>query len=469
MNSILAFALTSGISLIGAFALAAPTADPTLATTQNLVHELTANGHAYDDLRELTQLGPRLSGSPRAAQAVEWAKAKMEGYGFDRVWLQPMSAPHWNRGLVETARLSGGDGPIPLAITALGDSVGTPPGGIEAPVIEVHSLDEVNRRGASLKGKIVFFNRPMDPSVDDTFHAYAKAVDQRTEGPALAAQYGAVAAVVRSMTTLRDDDHPHTGVTDFKEGRAIPAAALSAHAANLLSENLKKFPQARLRIELSAQRLAPVPSYNVIGEIHGAKFPDEVVVVSGHLDSWDLGTGAQDDGAGVVQSIEVLRGLKTLGIRPARTVRAVLFMSEEFGGDGGKEYAKQAGTSREKHIAAIESDRGGFQPTGFDVDGDSGTLATVRGWEKYLAAASAGHIAAGYSGTDVETLDALSVATFGLIPEPRHYFDFHHSALDRIEAVNPAELKAGASAMAVFAYLLAENGLKPVSRPPASR
>jgi hypothetical protein len=443
--------------------------DPLAVTVQGLVRDLTQHGRAYEDLRELTDLGPRLSGSEGAAHAVAWAKAKMESYGFDRVWLQPVTAPHWVRGPIERARLEGGDGPIPLQVTALGNSVGTPPGGILAPVVEVHSLDELRRLGESVRGKIVFFNRPMDPTLANTFEAYSKAVDQRTAGPALAGKLGAQGAIVRSMTTLPDDDHPHTGMTGFRNGaREIPAAAVSTHGANLLSEAIKTNPEVRLRLELSAQRLAPVISYNVIGELRGRKLPEEWVIVGGHLDSWDLGTGAQDDGPGVVQAIDALRALKGLPVRPARSVRAVLFMAEEFGGEGGEEYARQARSRHERHVAAIESDRGGFLPIGFDVDGDGKTLETVSAWSPYLALSGAKRVAAGYSGTDVEPLDELGVATFGLVPVSKHYFDYHHSALDRIEAVDPSELRAGAAAMASLAYLISEKGLAPVTRPAAT-
>lgn len=439
--------------------VAAPTHDPIADDVSRLLSEINGHhGKAFSDLKELTTIGQRLSGSENAERAVQWGKAKLESYGVDKVWLQPMKAPHWLRGAPEHAAALTAHGKVDLKITALGTSPG---GTVSAPVVEVHSLDEVKKLGDAVKGKIVFYNRPMDASLADTFQAYDEAADQRFGGPSVAAENGAVGALVRSMTTLKDDDHPHTGMTHFS-GKAIPAAALSTHAANQLSAALKKTPDLKVEMELHSQLLEPVESHNVIGEIRGTTHPEEIVVVGGHLDSWDLATGAHDDGPGVVQSIEVVRAMKALGIKPARTVRAVLFMSEETGGDGGKEYAAQAKAHDEHHIAALESDRGGFAPVGFTVDGDQATLDEVRSWIPYLKLAGAGDVQASYSGSDVEPLDSQGVPTFGYVPVSTHYFDVHHSALDVLSAVKPSELKAGAAAMAVFTYLAAEKGTAPV-------
>jgi hypothetical protein len=270
-----------------------------------------------------------------------------------------------------------------------------------------------------------------------------------------------VAVLVRSLTTLPDDDYPHTGMLSYEKDIAmIPAAALSTRSANELSSLLKSDPSLTVNLKLSAAQHPMVSSFNVIGEVTGRDLPREYVVVGGHLDSWDLGTGAHDDGAGVVQSIEVLRALKTLGLHPKRTVRAVLFMAEEFGSFGAKEYASQARAKGEKHVAAIESDRGGFAPVGFEVEGggDRG-LAALKRWAPYLAPLHADSIEKGESGADVGLLGAQGAVTIGYIPDPAHYFDVHHSARDRMEAVDISELHAGAAAMATLAYLLAEEGL----------
>lgn len=434
-------------------------ADPLAEVSRKIAAEVTRNGKAYADLRELTALGHRLSGSEGAAKAVEWARRKMESYGFDRVSLQPVMVPHWTRGDVEEATVTSTAKAVSLQLTALGYSVGTPKEGVEASVVEVRGLDEVKKLGEAVRGKIVFYNRPMDRALQDTFQAYGGAADQRVGGAAAAAKQGAVAVLVRSLTTLPDDVHPHTGMMQYEEGVAkIPAAALSTHSANELSALLKADPRLTLRLKLSAKDHPPVRSFNVIGEIRGRELPDEYVVVGGHLDSWDLATGAHDDGAGVVQSIEVLRSFKALGLRPRRSVRAVLFMAEELGVFGGKEYARQAKAKGEKHVAAIESDRGGFAPVGFEVEGNDRALKAVRLFRPYLAPLRAGRIEKGGSGADVEPLQAQGAVTIGYVPVSTRYFDFHHSALDSIDAVNRDELQQGAAAMAVLTYLLAEEG-----------
>jgi carboxypeptidase Q len=458
--TLLSLAILSGI-LLTAFGTRASSADdPLVDVTRKIAAEVTRKGQAFADLRELTTIGPRLSGSEGAAKAVEWAKRKMESYGFDRVVLQPAMVPHWTRGDVEQATVTSASRPVSLKVAALGNSVGTPKEGVEAGVVEVRGLDEVKNLGTAVRGKIVFYNRPMDPKRKNTFKAYGEAVDQRVGGASAAAKQGAVAVLVRSVTTLPDDDCPHTGMLDYAQGvDMIPAAALSIRSANELSALLKSDPKLTLNLKLSAARHALVPSFNVIGEVTGRDLPQEYVVVGGHLDSWDLGTGAHDDGAGVVQSIEVLRALKALGLRPRRTVRVVLFMAEEFGGQGAKEYASQAKAKGEKHVAAIESDRGGAAPVGFEVEGNEGAVASVKRWAPYLAPVHADSIEKGGSGADVGQLAALGAVPIGYIPVSTHYFDFHHSSRDRIEAVDSKDLNAGAAALTILAYLLAEKGM----------
>jgi hypothetical protein len=455
---LLSHLVPSGIILFVGFM--SSTDDPLVDVTRKIAAEVTENGKAYADLRELTTIGPRLSGSEGAAKAVEWAKGKMEAYGFERVVLQPAMVPHWTRGNVERATVTSTPQPISLAVTSLGNSVGTPKDGVEAGVVEVQGIDEVKRLGAALRGKIVFYNRPMDARRSNTYRAYGAAVDQRVAGPSAAARQGAVAVLVRSMTTLPDDNYPHTGMLSYeKDAGMIPAAALSTHSANELSSLLKADPNLTVNLKLSAAQHAPVESFNVIGELRGRDLPEEYVVVGGHLDSWDLGTGAHDDGAGVVQSIEVLRAMKALGLRPRRTVRVVLFMAEELGASGAKEYANQVKAKGEKHLAALESDSGGFAPLGFHVAGSDQAVTAVKRWAPYLAPLHADSIEKGHGGTDVEPLGALGAVTLGYISDSTHYFDFHHSARDRIEAVDRRELHAGAAAMAILTYLIAEKGL----------
>jgi acetylornithine deacetylase/succinyl-diaminopimelate desuccinylase-like protein len=449
-------------ALVAIFACRATSvSDPLMDVTHKITAEITEHGKAYADLCELTALGPRLSGSDGAAKAVEWAKHKMESYGFDRVVLQPAMVPHWTRGNGEQATATSNSRTVSLAISALGNSVGTPAEGIEANVVEVQGLDEVKNLGSAVRGKIVFYNRPMDPNRKNTFKAYGQAVDQRVAGASAAAKQGAVAVLVRSMTTIKDDEYPHTGMLSYEKGTdMIPAAALSTRSANELSALLKSDPKLTVNLKITAAQHAEVSSFNVIGEITGRDLPREYVLVGGHLDSWDLGPGAHDDGAGVVQSLEVLRALKKLGLRPRRTVRVVLFMAEEFGSFGAKEYLKQVKATGEKHLAAIESDRGGDAPVGFEVESNDAAVAAVKRFAPYLTPLHADSIEKGGSGADIAGLAALGTVPIGYIPDSTHYFDYHHSARDRIEAVNPKELHAGAAAMATLAYLLAEKGIE---------
>jgi hypothetical protein len=448
--------------IVGLLFVGAGTADdndPRWTATQSLALEIVSHGQAYANLEQLVAGGSRLSGSEGAARAVTWAKAKLESYGFDRVWLQPVKVPAWSRGDHEAAKAwIAGAQPFDLAVAALGNSVGTSAGGLEAEVVEVNGLAQVQEMGTALRGKIVFYNRPMDASLDDTFDAYSGAADQRTSGPATAARFGAVGALVRTLTTLPDDTHPHTGITSYRGGTKIPAAAVSTHDANRLSALLSSGRgPVRVRLELSARQLPPVTSYNVVAEIRGTELPNEIIDVGGHLDSWDLGPGAHDDGAGAVQSIEVLRAFKVAGVTPRRTIRAVLFMSEEFGGVGADEYARLAKLNGEKHLAAIESDRGGFLPLGFSIKADDPVVEKMRAWGKYLAPVHADRLNPGFAGTDVEPLEETGTLTIGFVPESKHYFDLHHSSLDRLDAVNPDELHLGAASMAVMAYLLSAD------------
>jgi carboxypeptidase Q len=447
-------------SLLAALASHADDAkDPLADATRKIIAEITEHGKAYDNLRELTAQGPRLSGSDGAAKGVEWAKRKLESYGLDRVVLQPVMVPHWTRGDVERATATSAAGkPVSLAVAALGNSVGTPREGVSAEVVEVQGLEDVKKLGTAVRGKIVFYNRPMDKTRKNTFRAYGGAVDQRVGGASAAARQGAVAVLVRSVTTLADDN-PHTGMLEYADGvDRIPAAALGIQSAERLAALLKSDPKLTVHLTLSAARHPAVPSFNVIGELTGRELPQEYVVVGGHLDSWDLAQGAHDDGAGVVQSIEVVRALKALGLRPRRSVRAVLFMAEEIDTAGGKEYAAQAKAKGEKQVAAIESDGGGGAPTGFGVDADEATVASLQPLAKYLAPLHAASIEKGFSGSDIAGLKVQGTITIGLIPDSTHYFDYHHAATDRIEAVNQKDLQAGAAAVAVMAYLMAERG-----------
>ena len=299
------------------------------------------DGASYDWLDHLSnQIGGRLSGSLNAERAVQWGKEELDQMGLDRVYLQEVMVPKWVRGTFEYANIETSPGnTINVPICALGGSIATPATGIRAGVVEVQSIDELKSLGREvIQGKIVFFNRPMNPTNIRTFKAYSDAVDQRTQGAAEASKYGAVAAVVRSMS-LRLDDFPHTGATQYKGiplSQRIPASAISTNGAELLSSMLKLNPDLRFFLKQNCKNYPDVLSHNVIGEIKGTEKPEEIIVVGGHLDSWDLGDGSHDDGAGIVQSMEVLRLFKKLNIKPKRTLRVVLFMNEENGLRGGK-------------------------------------------------------------------------------------------------------------------------------------
>jgi len=418
------------------------------------------SGKAYEALTELTRtIGGRLSGSPNAAKAVTWAKNKMEEFGLEEVHLEPCMVPHWVRGDVEEAAIipSGGR-KIPVAIAALGGSVATPNNGITAQVVEVHTFKELDELGTKANGKIVFFNRPFDETKFNTFEGYSEAVDQRWAGSIQTAKAGGVLALVRSVTPHLDNV-PHTGVMGYADSVAkVPGVAISTLDANRLSELLKKDNDLRVYVKVACQTLPDVESANVVGEIRGTEYPNEVILVGGHLDSWDKGRGAHDDGAGVVQSMEALRLLKQLGLKPKRTIRAVAFMNEENGGRGGEAYAAKERPG-ETHIAAIEADMGGFMPRGFGVSTDSVRFQRIARWAHLFSPIWADRIIQGGGGTDISYLQRKNVPQIALIPEMQRYFTYHHSDNDTIDKVDERELELGAACLAILTYVLAQEGV----------
>lgn len=432
---------------------------------KSIYDEALTSSKCYAWLHELTtQVGGRLSGSPQAAAAVEYTRQQLQNLGLDSVWLQPCMVPHWTRGAKEVVKIvdSPLGGGIDIPALALGNTIGTPATGITAAVVEVQSLDELKELGPQkLKGKIVFFNRPMDPRQLRTFNAYGGAVDQRVYGPAKAADQGALAVLVRSMTT-RQDDVPHTGVSVFKEGDTnIPAVGISTNAANQLS-NLLKRGEVKVYIKTNCQKYPDKPSFNVIGEIRGSQKPDEIILVGGHLDSWDVGRGAHDDGSGCVHSMEVMHLIKSMDYKPKRTIRCVLFMNEENGLAGGLEYAKVSNEKNEYHLAALESDAGGFSPRGFSCDGDKEKFKTfyktVSDWLPLLEPYGL-QLTTGGSGADISPLKSQKGLLIGLRPDSQRYFDYHHTHIDTIDAVNKRELELGAAAMMTMVYLIDKYGL----------
>ncbi len=419
-------------------------------------------GEAFELLEELTsKAGPRLSGSRGAEIAVEVTFKMMMDRGFDSTHLEHVMVPRWERGEVEKATITsaGLPKPLPVTVCALGGSVGTPAEGVEGSIIEVRTFDELQTRAKEAQGKVILYNRPFDPTHLNTFASYSGAVNQRSQGAIEAARVGAIAVLVRSMTGMIDDV-PHTGAMNYSdEVPKIPAAAISTQDADLVSSYLRDGLDLSVNLQLSAKTLADVQSANVVGQLTGSLFPNEIIVVAGHLDSWDKGTGAHDDGAGCVQAIEALNLLKKLGVKPKRTIRAVMFMNEENGVRGGKQYAVAPERKGEKHIAAIESDRGGFAPRGITVHGDSTVVGRVNRWQPLFAQLNAGQIGPGYSGVDISHLVDQGTPGFGLDVENHRYFDYHHSDHDTIDKVNARELELGAIVEALLCYLISEEGL----------
>lgn len=422
------------------------------------------NGKSYEWLEHLSnKIGARLSGSLGAERAVAYTRAELEGLGLDKVWLQPVMVPKWVRGLPELAYIETMPGKTTqVNICALGGSVETPNGGVRAQVIEVSGIEELKTiRLDRIKGKIVFFNRPMQADLIDTFEAYGGCADQRYAGAMEAGKLGAVGVIVRSLN-LRMDDYPHTGSMtygDLPVSQRIPSAAISTNHADLLSTMLALDPTITFFFKQTCKQLADVESYNVIGQITGSQFPDEYIVVGGHLDSWDLGDGSHDDCAGVVQSMDVLRLLKESGIKPKRSIRVVLFMNEENGLRGGKKYAEIAKSKNENHIFALESDSGGFTPRGFSFDCSEDVFNKVLGWKDLFKPYLIHYFEQGGSGADIGPLKNDRIVLAGLKPDSQRYFDYHHASTDVFSAVNKRELELGAATMASLVYLFDTYGI----------
>jgi hypothetical protein len=348
-----------------------------------------------------------------------------------------------------------------VPVCALGGSIATPSSGLRAGVVEVKSFEELEALGEEkIKGNFVFFNRSMPAELINTFEAYSKTVNQRTQGAARAARFGAVGVIVRSMN-LRLDDFPHTGSMrygDLPNTMRIPAAAISTNGAQLLSSMLALNDDLKFYLKLDCKNFPDVPSHNVIGEIKGSEFPDEIIVVGGHLDSWDLGDGSHDDGAGIVQSMEVLRLFKEMNYKPKRTIRVVLYMNEENGLRGGTAYAQYAKRNKEKHIFALESDAGGFSPRGFVFEATNSQFKQIESWKSYFKLYMADRFELGGSGADIGPLRDNKVVLSGLRPDSQRYFNFHHAANDTFDAINKRELELGAAAMSSLVYLVDQYG-----------
>ena len=425
---------------------------------RKIITAARADRTAYETLADLTDhIGHRLSGSPELDRAVAWAEKTMQADGLD-VRTEKVMVPHWVRGVEEATILS----PIerPLSLIGLGGTISTPKGGITAPVVVVHDWKELTAKGDAVKGAIVVYNVAMPAWTEAEGSGYGKTVAYRVNGAKEAAKKGAVAALVRSVTA-HSLHLPHTGAMGYDDNiPKIPTAALTVEDTELLDRLAAKGPVS-LHLRLESQMLADAPSANVIGELRGREKPDEVVVIGAHLDSWDVGQGAHDDGAGVVTMMEAAHLLERLGLQPRRTIRVVLFTNEENGGHGGKQYAKDHEAELPKHVLAMESDSGGFSPRGWtinhaDADAKKRMRARVADIETLLAPLGMRRVSEDGGGADISPMAASGVPQVGLVVDNRTYFDIHHTEADTLDKVDPAQLADDVAAVAVLAYIAAE-------------
>jgi len=421
-----------------------------------IYNEALENGESYENLRSLCKdVGARISGSAEAEMAVRWGENLLNSYGFDTVYLQEIMVPHWERGTAEAGWILNEQGEvIKLDVLALGGSVGT--GGLlEGEVIEVPNIEALKKMTENeIKGKIVFLSEPFDQKFINTFFAYSGCYPIRGHGASEAGKLSAKAVVIRSLATPQDD-FPHTGTMSYEEGVVqIPAGAISTNNAQQLQKWLKE-GKVVLKLEMDCKKFPDVASFNVIAEMKGLK-DDKIISFGGHLDSWDVGEGAHDDGAGIVHAIEAFRILKELNYQPNHTLRCVLFMNEENGNKGGISYAKMAFKNKEKHICAIESDNGGFLPLGFSVNGSDTQLNEVVKLKELLEKFELYKITKGYAGVDINPLREYypEMVQLGLKVNTQEYFNVHHSSADVFETVNKRELELGSAAMAAMVYLM---------------
>ena len=409
------------------------------------------------------EIGGRLSGSLNAERAVDWGYSELKKLGFDNVWLQDVMVPKWVRGPKEFALIETDPGvTFNVDVCALGGSVATPSVGIKSNVVEVKSFDELQVLGKeNIDGKIVFFNRPMQSNLINTFQSYSQAVNQRTNGAMEAVKYGAIGVIVRSIN-LRLDDFPHTGVMSYgnlSSSNRIPAAAISTNSAEKLSDLLKINPDLKFLLRQQCKQFDDVLSSNVIAEIKGSEYPDEIILVGGHLDSWDIGDGSHDDGAGIVQSMDVINIFRKINYIPKRTIRVVFFMNEENGLRGAKKYFKIAKEKKLNHVFALESDAGGFSPKGFSFTCNDSNFTKIQKWKKLFEPYLIYYFERGGSGADISLLETDQNVLAGLRPDSQRYFDYHHAENDKFNAINKRELELGTFAMATLIYLFDKYGV----------
>lgn len=428
---------------------------------RRIADEILMNGKAYDDLHFLTkQIGGRLAGSPQMPKAEQWGLKTLQSLNPDKAWLQQCMVPHWVRGGKDEANASFSGKKKVLDVIALGNSKGSGKSGVTGNVIEVKSFDELEAKKDQLKNKIVFYNYPFNQKFIRTFEAYGDAVRYRGAGASRAAKYGAKGVIVRSMSESTDN-YPHTGSLRYDSTYPlIPAVAIGLRDADWLSNQLKS-GNVSVNMKTYGYFLPDTIGHNVIAELTGSEFPNEYITIGGHLDSWDPGEGAHDDGTGIVQTIEVLRVLKTLGYKPKHSIRFVLFANEENGSKGGQKYAEEGTAKGEKHIFALETDAGGFTPRGFGFTGPEQQFKKIQSWQPLLAPYGASEIERGGGGTDIGPLSRAQNTPLGeYLPDSQRYFDIHHTRNDVFENVNKRELELGAVNIAALIYLIDKYGLE---------
>jgi hypothetical protein len=424
--------------------------------------EIMTNGKAYDLLRELTKkIGGRLAGSPQQQNAAIWGKRNLEAFNPDKVYMQACKTTNWQRGGNDFAAVVGINGRPTmkkLAAFALGNSLGSN-GMVEADVLAVANFDELEKRKDEVKGKIVYYNSEFDPTLIQTFKAYGASGVYRGTGASRAAKYGAVGVMIHSLSTA-PDNAPHTGAMKYDSAYPkIPAVALGPNDAKELYAQTKK-GTVRAQIQTYGYFLPDADENNVVAELKGSEHPEEIITIGGHLDSWDVNEGAHDDGAGIVQTMEVLRAMKALNYQPKRTIRFVLFANEENGGKGGAKYAELAKLNKEKHILALESDAGGFTPRSIGVGGTPAQFARFQKWTPLLKPYGT-EIISGGGGSDIGPLTGYdkNIIMSSLTPDSQRYFDLHHAKTDVFENVNKRELLLGAVNIAAFIYLVDQYGV----------
>ncbi len=406
----------------------------------------------YEWLKELCGMGPRFAGSEQATSSILHFKQKMDSLGFE-TRLQAVKVPRWVRGPQERAWIVQGIDQQEMAVTALGGSIATPPGGLKAEVVEIPSFEALD--SLKLDGKIAFFNIPMDPTFISTGYAYGSSVKQRWAGAMEASKKGAVGVVIRSLSSSINK-YPHTGSMAYaKDIKKIPAAALSTFDAELLSKSLKADPELQVKLKMACEWQDSVYSYNLIADLKGSTKPEEIIVVSGHIDSWELGTGAHDDGAGAMHALETLYLFKALKIPHKRTLRLVWYMNEEFGLNGARVYARNAkANEKERHVIAIESDGGGFTPKGLSIDAIEAKVDQIKSYRSLFEPYGVYQFSKGGSGADINQLKSDDVVLIGLRPDNHRYFEVHHSELDNINSVNAREFTLGSATIASLVWLL---------------